>query len=87
MVKNSMWRSHKRSDPKLNDCVHKDDIKQKETSFDELLPRAIVDQMGNPKLAIGIDIETHGWPEYSSKKGHIGNFGFYTMKDDAAVEF
>ena len=62
------------------------DIKEKETYFEEL-PKEIVDQIGNPKLVIGIDIETHGWPEHSSKKGHIGKFGFYTMKDDASIEF
>ena len=62
------------------------DIKEQGTYFDEL-PKEIVDQIGNPKLVIGIDIETHGWIEGSSKKGHIGKFGFYTMKDDESLEF
>ena len=62
------------------------DIKKKETYFEDL-SKEIIDQIGSPKLVIGIDIETHGWPEHSSKKGHIGKFRFYTMKDDAAIEY
>jgi len=71
----------------MDACAHKRrSTKEKETYSDEL-PQEIIDRIGNPKLVIGIDIETHGWPEHSSKKGHIGKFGFYTMKDDAAIEF
>ena len=47
----------------------------------------ILDQIGDPKLAIGVDIETHGWPESSFMKGHLGQFGFYTMKDEASLQF
>ena len=34
--------------------------------------------------------ETHSWPEQASKKGplgHIGQFGWYTMKDDNTLGF
>ena len=31
--------------------------------------------------------ETHSWPEQASKKGHIGQFGWYTMKDDDTLGF
>jgi len=50
-------------------------------------PTTLIYRIGNPKLAIGIDLETHGWLENSSKKGHAGKFGFDTMKDDESLTF
>ena len=55
-------------------------------SWDKL-PQVLLDQIQNPSIAIGIDVETHGWLEDSSRKGHIGQFGFYTMSDDASLKF
>ena len=51
------------------------------------LPKELVEKIGNPKLAIAIDLETHGWLDNPSKKGHIGQFGHYTMKDDESLRF
>ena len=62
------------------------DVKENDPSFVDA-PESMVSQIGNPKLAIGVDIESHGWPHQSSKKGHVGQFGFYTMKDDATLKF
>ena len=57
-----------------------------ENSLDNL-HEILLERIGNPKIVIGVDIETHGWLEGVSKKGHIGQFGFYTMKDDASLKF
>ena len=43
--------------------------------------------LGNPSLVLGFDIETHNWPEKSCRKGHTGQFGKYTLKDDATLRF
>ena len=61
-------------------------LKENDLSFVDA-PETIVSQIGNPKLAIGVDLETHGWPDCSSSKGHVGQYGFYTMKDDASLKF
>ena len=71
----------------MDACIQKRRSTKKKETFSDELPKEIIDRIGNPKLVIAIDIETHGWPEHSSKKGHIGKFGFYTVKDDAAIEF
>ena len=50
------------------------------------LPQILIEQIGNPKIVVGFDLETHGWPENSSSKGRIGSFGHYTMKDDESLK-
>jgi len=50
-------------------------------------PQILIEQIGNPNIAVGFDLETHGWPEKSSSKGHVGPFGHFTMKDDESLTF
>jgi len=50
-------------------------------------PQILIEQIGNPSIVVGFDLETHGWPEKSSSKGHVGTFGHFTMKDDESLTF
>jgi DNA polymerase III epsilon subunit-like protein len=50
-------------------------------------PKILLEQLGNPAIVVGFDIESHSWPENSCRKGHIGQFGWYTLKDDATLLF
>lgn len=43
-------------------------------------------RLGSPELLIGIDIETHGWPN-GDQKGRIGQFGWYTVNRETLLEF
>ena len=50
-------------------------------------PRSLLDQLENNTFIIGIDVETHGWPQNQCRKGHIGRFGWYTLKDETSLTF
>jgi len=80
----------------MSACAHKtptqeykipraSEIQEKKVSLGKL-PKTLIDQIGKPTHVIGIDLETHGWHENSSSKGHIGRFGHYTMKDDESLK-
>jgi len=43
-------------------------------------------RMGKPTVILGFDIETHAWPK-EEDKGNVGQFGWYTLKDDATLTF
>eukprot|EP00973_Karenia_brevis_P091435 12407422-Karenia_brevis.AAC.1 len=49
--------------------------------------RALANRLGNPKLLIGFDIETHSWLENETNKGRIGKFGWYTLKEERLINF
>ena len=49
------------------------------------LPNVVVAQLGDPAVVIGIDVESHSWPNDSCRRGHTGQFGKYTMKDDKTL--
>ena len=36
-------------------------------------------------LPIGFDVETHDWPDNEERKGRIGQFGWYTLKDEETL--
>ncbi len=43
-------------------------------------------RLGSPALLIGVDIETHDWPE-EENRGRIGQFGWYTVKGEKLLDF
>ncbi len=51
------------------------------------LREIMLDRLGCPDVVVGVDIETHDWRDDACNKGHIGQFGWYTMRDDASLEF
>ena len=51
------------------------------------VPKSILNQIGDPKMVMAFKIETHGWPAIQSEKGHIGRFGFYTLKDHVTIAY
>ena len=50
-------------------------------------PQAVLGRLREPSIVIGFDVETHGWPDNSCSKGHIGELGWYTMKDERTLCF
>ena len=57
------------------------------TAYTSDAPESILKHVGHSKMVMAFKIETHGWPTDESEKGHIGYFGFYTMKDTASIAF
>ena len=50
-------------------------------------PQILLDRLGDPSIAVGVDVETHDWPDKSDNKGHVGELGWYTMKDEDSLLF
>ena len=46
------------------------------------LPQAVLDRLGDPRIIVGFDCETHDWLDNAERKGRIGQFGWYTKNDD-----
>ena len=44
-------------------------------------------RLGSPDVLIGFDIETHSWLDDELDRGRIGKFGWYTLKEERALEF
>jgi len=49
--------------------------------------KTLTSRMGSPDLLIGFDIETHAFPEKQRDKGRIGQFGWYTLKEEHVMKF
>ncbi len=47
----------------------------------------VVSKLGAPDVVIGIDIETHGWPDEGKQKGRIGKFGFYVRRSEDSLMY
>lgn len=50
-------------------------------------PGVVLNKIGNPDLVIGVDIETHDWLHDQCNKGQIGQFGFYTLRDERDLAY
>ena len=46
------------------------------------LPDSMCQRMGNPTMVIAFDIETHDWSKNGYGRGRIGQFGWYTARDE-----
>ena len=54
-------------------------------NFSVPFPEILLEDIGNPPLVIGFDVETHDWPDNEERKGRIGQFGWYTLKDEETL--
>ncbi len=50
-------------------------------------PQILLERLGNPSIVVGFDIETHDWLDHTDNRGHIGELGWYTMKEESSLRF
>ena len=51
------------------------------------LPQLVRDRIGAPDIVVGFDVETHDWIADLTRKGSIGPFGWYRLRDEASYEY
>lgn len=44
-------------------------------------------RLGTPDIVLGFDIEVHDWIEGITRKGSIGPFGWYRLRDEISFEY
>jgi len=60
----------------------------KEISFAERPEQGLLDRLGGrPAMILAFDIETHGWPACEDRKGHFGQFGWWTLKPAETLRY
>lgn len=50
-------------------------------------PEHIVAKLGDAKVVVAVDLETHDWDSSVSAKGLIGQFGHYTFRDEQVLSY
>ena len=73
-------RKERRCTPKASEAIAVDGLSHDEPPSIQLLSR-----IGDPSLAIGIDLESHDWLDGTSNKGRVGQFTWYTLKDERDI--
>ena len=53
----------------------------------EPLPPSVRERLGTPDIVLGFDIEVHDWNEGITRKGSIGPFGWYRLRDEISFEY
>ena len=48
-------------------------------------PQILLERLRDPPVVMGFDIETHDWLDSSDGRGHIGELGWYTMKEESSL--
>ena len=63
------------------------------TTLQEITPPTVIEcRLGSPHVVMGFDVETHDWlvdadGKDLDRKGRIGNFGWYTDKPPALMQY
>ena len=52
-----------------------------------LLPQPVRDRLGSPTIVVGFDTETHDWLNDLPRKGSIGPYGWYRIRDELSTEY
>ena len=73
-------RKERRCTPKASEAIAVDGLSHDEPPSIQLLSR-----IGDPSLAIGIDLESHDWLDGAPAKGRFGQFNWYTLKDKSEI--
>jgi hypothetical protein len=50
-------------------------------------PQVLLERLCDPRVVVGFDIETHDWLDNSDGRVHIGELGWYTMKEESSLCF
>ena len=50
-------------------------------------PEHVIAKLGDAKVVVAVDLETHDWDSSVPAKGLIGQFGHYTFRDEQVLSY